>query len=131
MKLNIQLFLRYFYSLPRLSQIGVTVEDAKENDRYTVKHVPFGKQMVFEYKNETEAEMYIVLDEHKHLVGAEIYADAANDLVNLLVFIINQRLTAKRIKSIDFCFPRRFNRRDRFIKIKHAIGNNKTVSPCG
>ena len=63
------------YSLPRLSQIGVTVEDAKENDQYTVKHVPFGKQMVFEYKNETEAEMYIVLDEHKHLVGAEIYAD--------------------------------------------------------
>ena len=60
--------------------------------------------MVFEYKNETEAEMYIVLDEHKHLVGAEIYADAANDLVNLLVFIINQRLT-QRIKSIDFCFP--------------------------
>ena len=56
--------------------------------------MPFGKQMVFEYKNETEAEMYIVLDEHKHLVGAEIYADA-NDLVNLLVFIINQRLTPK------------------------------------
>ena len=24
------------YSLPRLSQIGVTVEDAKENDQYTV-----------------------------------------------------------------------------------------------
>ena len=27
--------------------------------------------------------MYIVLDEHKHLVGAEIYADAANDLSKL------------------------------------------------
>ena len=93
------------YSLPRLSQIGVTVEEAKENDQYTVKHVPFGKQMVFEYKNETEAEMYIVLDEHKHLVGAEIYADAANDLVNLLVFIINQRLTAKELSQLIFAFP--------------------------
>ena len=62
--------------------------------------MPFGKQMVFEYKNETEAEMYIVLDEHKHLVGAEIYADAANDLVNLLVFIINQRLTAKELSQL-------------------------------
>ena len=89
------------YSLPRLSQIGVTVEDAKENDQYTVKHVPFGKQMVFEYKNETEAEMYIVLDEHKHLVGAEIYADAANDLVNLLVFIINQRFPGASTGVID------------------------------
>ena len=67
--------------------------------------MPFGKQMVFEYKNETEAEMYIVLDEHKHLVGAEIYADAANDLVNLLVFIINQRLTAKELSQLIFAFP--------------------------
>ncbi|MCI2915991.1 dihydrolipoyl dehydrogenase family protein [Staphylococcus hominis] len=93
------------YSLPRLSQIGVTVEEAKENDQYTVKHVPFGKQMVFEYKNEAEAEMYIVLDEHKHLVGAEIYADTANDLVNFLVFIINQRLTAKELSQLIFAFP--------------------------
>lgn len=93
------------YSLPRLSQIGVTVEEAKENDQYTVKHVPFGKQMVFEYKNETEAEMYIVLDEHKHLVGAEIYADAANDLVNLLVFIINQHMTAEDLNQLIFAFP--------------------------
>lgn len=93
------------YSLPRLSQIGVTVEEAKENDQYTVKHVPFGKQMVFEYKNEAEAEMYIVLDKSKHLVGAEIYADAANDLVNLLVFIINQRLTAQELSQLIFAFP--------------------------
>lgn len=93
------------YSLPRLSQIGVTVEEAKENDQFTVKHVPFGKQMVFEYKNEAEAEMYIVLDKSKHLVGAEIYADAANDLVNLLVFIINQRLTAQELSQLIFAFP--------------------------
>ena len=33
--------------------------------------------------------MYIVLDEHKHLVGVEIYADAANDLVNLYLSLIN------------------------------------------
>lgn len=61
--------------------------------------------MVFEYKNETEAEMYIVLDEHKHLVGAEIYADAANDLVNLLVFIINQHMTAEDLNQLIFAFP--------------------------
>ena len=29
--------------------------------------------MVFEYKNETDAEMYVVLDEEKRLVGADIY----------------------------------------------------------
>ena len=50
--------------------------------------------MVFEYKNETDAEMYVVLDEEKRLVGADIYGVDA-DLVNLLVFIINQRMTDK------------------------------------
>lgn len=38
------------YSLPRLSQIGVSVQEAEQSERYTVKHIPFGKQMVFEYK---------------------------------------------------------------------------------
>lgn len=61
------------YSLPRLSQIGVSVQGAEQNERYTVKHIPFGKQMAFEYKNETDAEMYVVLDEEKRLVGADIY----------------------------------------------------------
>lgn len=38
------------YSLPRLSQIGVSVQGAEQNERYKVKHIPFGKQMAFEYK---------------------------------------------------------------------------------
>ena len=41
----------------------VLVFKKEQNERYTVKHIPFGKQMVFEYKNETDAEMYVVLDE--------------------------------------------------------------------
>lgn len=92
------------YSLPRLSQIGVSVQEAEQNERYTVKHIPFGKQMVFEYKNETDAEMYVVLDEEKRLVGADIWR-RCGDLVNLLVFIINQRMTKTRFKSINLCFP--------------------------
>ena len=51
----------------------VLVFRAEQSERYTVKHIPFGKQMVFEYKNETDAEMYAVLDEEKRLVGADIY----------------------------------------------------------
>lgn len=93
------------YSLPRLSQIGVSVQGAEQNERYTVKHIPFGKQMAFEYKNETDAEMYVVLDEEKRLVGADIYGVDAADLVNLLVFIINQRMTAQDLNQLIFAFP--------------------------
>ena len=93
------------YSLPRLSQIGVTVSEAKKDDTYMIKDIPFGRQMVFEYQNETEAEMSIVLDSHKRLVGAEIYGNDAGDLVNLLVFIINQKLTAQDLNKNIFAFP--------------------------
>ncbi|WP_180554454.1 dihydrolipoyl dehydrogenase family protein [Staphylococcus haemolyticus] len=92
------------YSLPRLSQIGVSVQEAEQSERYTVKHIPFGKQMVFEYKNETDAEMYVVLDEEKRLVGADIYGVDAADLVYLLVFIINQRITAQDLNKLIFAF---------------------------
>lgn len=61
--------------------------------------------MVFEYKNETDAEMYVVLDEEKQLVGADIYGVDAADLVNLLVFIINQRMTAQDLNQLIFAFP--------------------------
>lgn len=61
--------------------------------------------MVFEYQNETEAEMSIVLDSQKRLVGAEIYGNDAGDLVNLLVFIINQKLTAHDLNQSIFAFP--------------------------
>lgn len=46
-----------------------------------------------------------VLDENKRLVGAEIYGIDAADLVNLLVFIINQRMTAQDLNQLIFAFP--------------------------
>lgn len=94
------------YSLPRLAQIGVTVETAQQNqDQYTIKTIPFGKQLLFEYKNETTGEMDIVLDNQKHLVGAEIYANDAPDLINLLTFIVNKQITAQELNQMVFAFP--------------------------
>ena len=48
--------------------------------------------------------MSIVLDRHQRLVGAEIYGNDANDLVNLLVFIINKQMTAQELNQNIFAF---------------------------
>lgn len=93
------------YSLPRLSQIGVSIEEAQESEDYKVVEVPFGERMVFEYKNEVEATMTIVLDKERRLVGAAIYADDAPDLVNLLAMIINQKMSAQDLNQMIFAFP--------------------------
>ena len=87
------------------SQIGVSVQEAEQNKRYTVKHIPFGKQMVFEYKNETDAEMYVVLDEETTCWHRYIWRRCSSDLVNLLVFIINQRITVQDLNKLIFAFP--------------------------
>ena len=47
---NTQRFLQYCTRYHVFSQIGVSVQEAEQSERYTVKHIPFGKQMVFEYK---------------------------------------------------------------------------------
>lgn len=93
------------YTLPRLSNIGISIEEAQKNENYKVIDIPFGKQMRFEYKNEIEAEMTIVVNEQKQLVGAAVYADDAPDLINLLTFIVNGKLTAKELNQMIFAFP--------------------------
>ena len=93
------------YTLPRLSSIGVTVEEANQDDRYTVKTIPFGKRLLFEYKNEAEAEMDIIIDDQKRLVGAEIYGNDAADLINVLTFAVNQKVTAQDLSTMIFAFP--------------------------
>ncbi|MFO3689615.1 dihydrolipoyl dehydrogenase family protein [Staphylococcus felis] len=93
------------YTLPRLANIGVSIEEAIQNDKYRVVDIPFGQRMAFEYKNETDAQMTIALDEANHLVGAAIYADDAADLINILVFIINQKLQAQDLNQMIFAFP--------------------------
>lgn len=94
------------YSLPRLAQIGVTVEEAQDKESsYTIKTIPFGQQLLFEYKNEVTAEMDIILDQQKRLVGVEIYANDAPDLINLMTFIINKQITAQELNQMIFAFP--------------------------
>ena len=41
----------------------------------------------------------------KRLVGADIYGVDRGDLVNLLVFIINQRMTTQDLNQLIFAFP--------------------------
>jgi len=94
------------FSLPRLAQVGVTVDEAKTDaENYHVQTIPYGQLFTFEYKNETDAEVTVVLDQTNHLVGAAIYGMDAPDLINVLVMIIEQRLDATDLSRLIFAFP--------------------------
>lgn len=93
------------FSLPRIARVGLSAAEAAGNTDYHIVHLPYGKLFNFEYKNENDAEMTVVLDATNHLVGADIYGMDAPDLVNVLVLVIDQRLTAAELSKMIFAFP--------------------------
>ena len=94
------------FTMPRLAEVGVSVKTAEDNPNvYRTQVVPFGKQLAFEYKLALDAEATLVFDEAGYLVGASLYADDADDLVNLLTMIINGHMTANDLHQQIFAFP--------------------------
>ena len=93
------------YSLPRIAQMGVTPKEAEQSPHYHTQKLPYGKQLLFQYKNELDAEITLVFDQENYLVGASIYGNDAPELINLIAFIIDDRLSANQLNQKIFAFP--------------------------
>jgi len=94
------------FSLPRLAQVGITIDEANaEPDGYQQHTVAFGQLMAYGYQNEPDADLRVVLNNKNQLVGAAVYGMDAPDLINALVMIIDQRLTAADLRHMIFAFP--------------------------
>ncbi len=96
---------RVVYSLPRIAQVGIKIDDAKNDVRFSTVVIPFGKAKEFETKRDLDAEATFVLNQEKQIVGAAVYGDSAAELINFLTLIVNQKMTPKDIKNLIFAFP--------------------------
>lgn len=94
------------FTLPRIAAAGVTVNQAKkEPEKYHIEKVEYGKLLAFEYRNETDAEATVILDNDNYLVGAELYGDQAGEMINVITMIINGRMTMEMIMGTIWAFP--------------------------
>lgn len=94
------------FTMPRIAQVGVTPSAAaKDSDHYRTQVIPFGQQLAFEYKHALDAEMTLVFDHDGYLSGASVYADDAEELINLLTLIINGHYTSTQLQQQIFAFP--------------------------
>lgn len=94
------------FTLPRLAQVGVTIAEAEANpEQYKIVDIPFGKQLKFQTKLETEAHFTLIVGSDKTLKGAALLGHEAGEMINLLTLIINQKLTAKDLNRMIFAFP--------------------------
>lgn len=93
------------FTLPRIGQVGVTVKEAKANENLQIIPYKYGQASLFETKNEKDAEITFILDENKHLVGAELISDDAEAILNMMTLIINQKITGQDLGNMIFAFP--------------------------
>ncbi len=94
------------FTLPRIAAAGITVNQAlKETDKYHIDKVEYGKLLSFEYRNETDAEITVILDKDNYLVGAEIYGDLAGEMINVITMMINGRMTMEMVMGTIWAFP--------------------------
>lgn len=93
------------FTLPRMAQIGVSSAEAADSDEYNVYDINFAQLGMFASHHDTEAKVKIVLNQQKQLVGATLIGDAAPELVNTLVPIINHKYTKEDLNKTIYAFP--------------------------
>ncbi|WP_037285331.1 dihydrolipoyl dehydrogenase family protein [Saccharibacillus sacchari] len=93
------------FTLPRIAQIGVSPEEAKQSEGYKVKPVELGKQWDFAGRGDTDAHMTLVFDGKGLLVGASAYSREALDVINALTPVITLKLTAEQADRLVYAFP--------------------------
>jgi len=93
------------FTLPRLAQVGISVDDAKNDERLRIQEIPYGQLMRFQTLNDVKAKIKLVIDQDKKLVGASLIGDFAPEVVNALVPVINNEYTSRDIHGQIFAFP--------------------------
>lgn len=94
------------FSLPRLAQTGVTVNEAlAEPDKYRMQSVPYGQMLPFMAKSDTSTDFTFIFDSDDNFVGCAIYGVDAGELINLATLVINTGLTKMDMMSMIFTFP--------------------------
>ncbi len=92
------------FTLPRIGQVGVSVEEAKKLN-LRVEEVEFGKTMAWMNKNDFNEHLSFVFNSKNELVGASILSDQAGEYLDILTIIINQKLKARDLSKMIFSFP--------------------------
>lgn len=103
-KINYPVIPNLVFTLPRIGQVGVDTNKAKELG-YRVEEVELGKTMSWANGNDANEHLTFVFNKKNELVGAAILSENAGEYLDLLTIIINQKLTAKDLSKMIFSFP--------------------------
>ncbi len=73
------------FTFPRIAQVGVSLDEARKNDKYRVADVAYGQFFLFNTHNEAEDKMAFIFDKESNLlVGAAAIGSDAGAWIDVL-----------------------------------------------
>lgn len=95
------------FSLPKLSQVGVTSQQAEEDtDRYQVKTVNMEEWITYKRQHEKQPLVQLVTDKRQDkVVGAVCLSMEADEMINYLRLLIKHEYSADEVSQTLFNYP--------------------------
>lgn len=95
------------FSLPKLSQIGVTTQQAeKQSDRYQVSTVNMEDWITYKRQHEKQSLLQLIIDQKKdQVVGAACLSMEADEMINYLNLLIKHQYSEKEVRQTLFNYP--------------------------
>ncbi len=95
------------FTLPRISQVGVTLDEAEKHpELWRTETVEYGKRLLFEAKNEMDAEFTFVFSKETGLLeGAAFLGEDAGIWADLAALVISQKMSGLALSQLIFTFP--------------------------
>lgn len=91
------------YSSPKIAQVGRTKKQANEKDQVT--EVSMTDWFTYHRVNESVAKAQLTYDVHDYLVGASVISEQADDLINNLTLLINQKVKKAELDQWIIGYP--------------------------
>lgn len=93
------------FTSPRIAQVGVSVEEAKNSDEYTVEEHDMSHDWYRAITDEHIAKRAYVFDKQHHLVGATEVSPEADSVIDSILPAIALKLDKQQINKIVHLFP--------------------------
>lgn len=106
-EINYPLVPTIIFSLPKLSQVGVSVQQAQEDtDRYQVRMTNMEEWITYKRQHEEQVLVQLVIDQKQDkVVGAACLSMEADEMINYLRLLIKHEYSAAEVGQTLFNYP--------------------------
>lgn len=94
------------FSSPKLAQVGLKDDSALDNEKYEQQTLDLTQWFTYQQRNEPLVKAKIITEKETGLlVGATALGNESDQLINVLTWMINQKITSDKISELIMLYP--------------------------